>query len=430
MKFNKKKENIRQSEKGITLIILIITIIIIFIIAGTTINMIIGEGGFIEQSLETQNKQKEQANSETGEVNGLLGNLAEIDKEKLGPNGKPLISSIIVPTYRKNIEAEDIYGNRIIVPAGFKVVPHGTDDVEYTYAEGENKNKPTVQDGIVIEDDDGNQFVWIPIGNIINKEGDTKGESSNIILGRYENYTADENGKYTPAQVANVSSYTTPVTISDNYQELPRTDDTDEHKKAKDLEGFIRNTLSNGGYYLARYEASYRNGVRPYSMPSEGTPATTAPTTYASKQLWNFVTQEQASKASQAMYAGKEDKFVSDLVNSYSWDTAIIFIQTYSENGGYASQVSKNAEGPANTGVRTETTTDKVCNIYDMASNIREWTTEYSTRTSGSTVYHCVDRGGLYGNSGFDAGSRDNSNVSYLSSINTFRPIIYCKPID
>ena len=70
-----------------------------------------------------------------------------------------------------NIQVEtstyrDIMGNTLVVPGGFKV----RTDLALTVAEG-----------IVIEDKDGNQFVWVPIGTII----DTEGNEVNIELARY-----------------------------------------------------------------------------------------------------------------------------------------------------------------------------------------------------------------------------------------------------
>ena len=58
-----------------------------------------------------------------------------------------------------NTELQDAYGNKIVVPAGFKV----TNDAA------------TVDKGIVIEDATsgataGSQFVWIPVGKIYTDE--------------------------------------------------------------------------------------------------------------------------------------------------------------------------------------------------------------------------------------------------------------------
>ena len=64
-----------------------------------------------------------------------------------------------------NTELEDEYGNKIVIPAGFKIVSDDT-----------TNNAQTVDKGIVIEDvtetaTKGSQFVWIPIGKIKKEDG-------------------------------------------------------------------------------------------------------------------------------------------------------------------------------------------------------------------------------------------------------------------
>lgn len=316
----------------------------------------------------------------------------------------------------KNTSVEDSNGNPVVIPPGFTVVPNGTDDVTYSYL---GDGTPGVQDGIVIKDSDGNQFVWVPVGKIKNKVGDSRGSTSTITLGRYEDFTAN-NGVYTPKQVASVTEYDKAVSIKvTNHQELPSSNSTGVNKKAKDLEGFIRNTLVNGGYYIARYEASYRDGVKPYSIPSEGINYKTP------KNIWTSLSQIAASAASQAMY-DENSNFVSDLVNSYSWDTAIIFIQTYSDKSNYASQFSKNTT-KANTGVRTDGTTDKVCNIYDMSSNLGELNTEYCGEGVERPAYAITFRGGNYRVLSYKAADRLNGrNISLPDGSVGFRPLLYC----
>ena len=80
----------------------------------------------------------------------------------------------------------------------------------------------------------------------------------------------------------------------------------------------------------------------------------------------------------------------SDLVNSYAWDTAIVFIQKYSGDTAYSKQVNKFGDY-GNTGEMG----DEKCHIHDMSQNVCEWTTE----TGYSSSYCCVYRAGsrLYG---------------------------------
>ena len=79
-----------------------------------------------------------------------------------------------------NKKAIDQYENIIVIPEGFRIVPNGQNDVKYGDYTGDSSN-PSVQEGIVIEDKEGNQFVWIPVGEINNKDGNT----NMIGLARY-----------------------------------------------------------------------------------------------------------------------------------------------------------------------------------------------------------------------------------------------------
>ena len=91
------------------------------------------------------------------------------------------------------------------------------------------------------------------------------------------------------------------------------------------------------------------------------------------------------------MYNGN-DKLESDLVNSYSWDTAIVFIEKYAEGkSNYANQKGKSfSTSKLNTGKAR----DVSCNIYDMAANCFEHSTEYNAFSYYEGYKGCVIRGG------------------------------------
>ena len=120
--------------------------------------------------------------------------------------------------------------------------------------------------------------------------------------------------------------------------------------------------------------------------------------------------------------------YASDLVNSYAWDTAIIFIQTYSTETDASSYASQNKSTSfANTGKSN----DKYCNIFDMSGNAYEWTTEYSTYSYNSYFYPCVTRGGYYntdlGIANNYTSYRNNYNTTYSHIIYSLRPLLYVK---
>ena len=416
-----------KRERGITLIALVVTIVVLLILAGVSINALFGNNGIIEKAKEAQNKMDKATENDQKEINELTnwldnqvngttggGTTGEDDN----PSTTPKISRLIGTVVDKNTKAEDAYGNKITIPKGFKVVAHGTvaGSATYTYS---GDNIPAVQDGIVIENGtDGNQFVWVPVGTIKNKNNTT----NTITLGRYSSFTAT-NGVYTPAQVASVENCTQEVTINTNYKELSvfragnsATDSTAQNATARNLEEFISTTLANGGYYIARFEAS-------------GT-ASKITSKYNQTVLGN-ITQPNAAKAAREMYGEiKENNklvYASDLVNSYAWDTAIIFIQTYSGKTDYASHnESKTTKAFTATGKNN----DKYCNIFDMSGNASEWTTEYSTNSYIINSPPCVIRGGCYNpanGSGHYTSSRSGSNPTSSYSNTGLRPLLYVK---
>ena len=417
-----------KRERGITLIALVVTIVVLLILAGVSINALFGNNGIIEKAKEAQNKMDKATENDQKEINELTnwldnqvngttggGTTGEDDN----PSTTPKISRLIGTVVDKNTKAEDAYGNKITIPKGFKVVAHGTvaGSATYTYS---GDNIPAVQDGIVIENGtDGNQFVWVPVGTIKNKNNTT----NTITLGRYSSFTAT-NGVYTPAQVASVENCTQEVTINTNYKELSvfragnsATDSTAQNATARNLEEFISTTLANGGYYIARFEAS-------------GT--TSKITSKYNQTVLTNIKQLNAAKAAREMYGEVKENnelvYASDLVNSYAWDTAIVFIQTYSVKTDYASHNESETTGKF---TATGKNNDKYCNIWDMSGNAFEWTTEYSTNSVGSSFYPCVFRGGYCNTDGGEAKYCTSDRSDYLTtdsdSTSGLRPLLYVK---
>ena len=415
-------------ERGITLIALVVTIVVLLILAGVSLNAIFSENGIIKRAKDAQNRMN---NAQESDLNALNDLDKWIDNQVNGtaggnttggddnPSTSPKISTLVGTVVDKNTKAEDAYGNKITIPKGFKVVAHGTvaGSATYTYS---GDNIPAVQDGIVIENGtDGNQFVWVPVGTIKNKNNTT----STITLGRYSSFTAT-NGIYTPAQVASVENCTQTVTIGGNFQELSTSregnsaeDSTAQNATARNLKEFISTTLSNGGYYIARFEAS-------------GT-ASKITSKYNQKVLVD-ITQPNAAKLAREMYEEVKENnelvYASDLVNSYAWDTAIVFIQTYSVKTDYASH---NESNTTKAFTATGKNNDKYCNIFDMSGNASEWTTEYSTNSDGSIFNPCVLRGGYYDTDGgraHDCTSDRGIDYTIISYSNLgLRPLLYVK---
>ncbi|MCI9413129.1 MAG: hypothetical protein HFJ31_01220 [Clostridia bacterium] len=217
-------------------------------------------------------------------------------------------------------------------------------------------------------------------------------------MGRYTFNTT--NG--TPTKQQDADNYTEVVTIGSYFQELIS---NSGNTAAKNLGDFVTKTKANGGYYLGRYETSQGIDGKVKSQYD--------------KVPWTNITQLNAATKAREMY--NSDYIESDLINSYSWDTAIVFIQKYSGNSNYANKTSANT-GRLNTG----RTGDKVCNVHDMSSNFYEWSTERSMSHFGP----CVVRGGSYDN---DYSDRTTSfrNLGHLTTgietLVSFRSLLYIK---
>ena len=394
----------------------------------------LGEDGIINKAKEVANAMNNAVANDQKELDSLLNELNSVmngweeggtgeneitNTEPTPPPKLPETVEEATGIQTENVKVKDKFGNVVTIPKGFEVV---------------EQEGTTVPEGIVIQDKAGNQFVWIPVGRVY--KDTTKNNHSDIQLGRYTFNTS--NGTPTSVQLAytdsNPKNYEQLVTVSRYHEEYATRANPDGiasdgpdglNAIAKDLSGFVNSVKLNGGYYLARYEASYGSGssvadYKPLSKVSTGYDEYDM--IYKTGNLWNYVTQIDAAKISRNMY--KNDSSVgveSDLVNSYAWDTAIVYIQAMG-NENYANKSSVNIS-LSNTG----TIGDKVCNIHDLASNCYEWSTEYSTHTEHIYAFPCVYRGGFYGYSDYYTASRDYNPVTWNGSVFSFRPLLYIK---
>ncbi len=165
-----------KGYKGITLIALIITIIVLLILAVVAISAVKGDGIIAH----AKNAKKEYSEAQINETTTISGYESYIEDNKPGAVKKvekveDNLNKIISTT--DNTPLIDKFGNKIKVPAGFKILVDSTtgyiaDDINVTK-------------GIVVEDEEGNQFVWIPVGTIFTDIEKTEANAKTITLGRY-----------------------------------------------------------------------------------------------------------------------------------------------------------------------------------------------------------------------------------------------------
>ena len=196
---------------------------------------------------------------------------------------------------------ENSYNNPY-VPKGFTVV--------------NDEGDTDVNDGFVIQDEYGNQYVWVPV----------------------------ESGKLSRKTMLDVKYEETSTVAS----------------------ALVNSVAKYYGFYIGRFEASQyeKNGKM-------------AAASMAGKVPWTNITYQDATEyaTDSAKFFGYEDCYTG-LINSYAWDTTLAWIDTKEEEyPSYSSSLEYgNYSGTIYpTGI---TEKDEVNHICDLAGNVREWTTE------------------------------------------------------
>ena len=472
----KSKNKVFTTQKGITLIALVITIIILLILAAVTIAALSGDNGILSNAAKAKQETEKAEILEQirldiyGEMADNGGaDLTEDDIVRIADNYGDIegttFADMVLITDKGNyqIELSDIWtpGSSTqdptdslqpgeiataekneyydaesdkpdvpaTVPVGFTVsnvegektingglviyyIPEGTEQgTDFWTADRDS-------DGILNVQEDYDQYVWIPVDGVLWDEGtsiEDVTERGKILLGRYvfkEDGTVDTTERTTPTTLG--GQLKTSSTSSYYYTEDTTGKGNVVATGEKGINSFIQSVRENGGYYIARYEAGDANATadRGSSSPKDN------PLVVKSGQyVYNNVKQSQASNLCQNLYS----EVNSDLVNSYAWDTAILFIQKYSGDTNYSRQTRLQST-LAKTGEATDGENKDVrCNIYDMAGNCYEWTTE----TCGGSYDPCVYRGGCYNNGNGYTSTRDDGGTSRSISDTSFRSLLY-----
>jgi len=310
----------------------------------------------------------------------------------------------------KNTVLEDKYKNIIVLPAGFKINSESADNVT---------------GGVVIEDVShantvGSEFVWIPVGKVYTNETGTASETINL-----SRYTFAEDGTPTAYGanqiVINSNGEPCKPEDADDYETFEEKAESDlGNKVALNIENFKEKVTKNHGYYIGRYEArTAENAERKDADTDNGDQVTVKKDGF----IYSYVTQPEAARLSQNMY--QDSNFTSDLMNSYAWDTANVYLQTFGTNKKYSRQNSLNTS-LANKGTNylEEANQDKICNVWDMASNATEWTTENASYQN-LLDSPCTLRGGYYFSDIYYTAIRISYSIDFINDDIVFRPLLY-----
>ena len=355
------KRTKQQKEKfnqGITLVALVVTIVVLLILAGVSLNLVLGENGIISKAREASTKTVQaQQNSEI-EMNLLEQELANATKEPDPAEG-------------------------VKMPTGFYYVG-GTKTSGIVISDNVNDKDKYKNKAVVGTDLLGNQYVWIPCT--------TDSTSSKLQYARTE-WGVEEDGDDNSRAIKDELTLTdASVTYSDADTANGINADVSKEIVAQ-IKAEKTSVAKYGGYYIGRYEVG-KNGDTAVVKYNQ--------TPYAS------ITWSTAYGLAKKIITNSEA--TSYLCSSYAWDTAVNFIQNNSTaknyatsiegfNGNWNPQAVKDPSGnvikPAGTSQQLNTgLTTQFCNIFDMGGNEAEFTTELNPGTSETVVL----RGGGYYN--------------------------------
>ena len=431
--FNKLNlNNNKQNTRGITLIALVITIIVLLILASVSIAMLTGQNGILTQAQNAKQVTEKSSEKEKLEI-AVTGAMA-LSKNLTVENLKAELANCDIPTqnskfpvivnvnnknfainssgdileYKNMIDitgeetsntmTKDNLDNYLVVPAGFKIL--NTSD--------------NVTNGIIIEDTryentKGSQFVWIPVGDVIKADKTTV----NIKLSRYT-FADDSVGTPTDQGSNVINNYFSEINTSPDWNATAK-----ENIESEDS-GFRKSAITNYGYYIGRYEARDKDATDARTSSSSTTNQLVCT---SDNYVYNYLTQPQAAKLSSEMY--HDVSFKSDLMNSYAWDTAILFLQTFDNRTNKPFPYSMQRNLYANLAVKgsgsivNENEKDIICNIFDMANNCFEWETETSIQPDRGC---CMYRGASYG---YWSIASLRNDAGYVHDDVSFRPILY-----
>ena len=349
-----------KEMKGITLVALVVTIVVLLILAGVSINSVLGENGIIIKAKEAAEKTVAAQEREMIERNLLE---QELENSLATPTPKPQ------PT------------EGVKIPTGFYYVG-GTKTSGIVISDNVNDKDKYKNKAVVGTDLLGNQYVWIPCT--------TDSTSSKLQYARTEwgvEADGDDNSRAIKDELT-----LTDASVTYSNADTANGINADVSKEiVAQIKAEKASVAQYGGYYIGRYEVGKNSdtAVVKYNQ-----------TPYAS------ITWSTAYGLAKKIITNSEVN--SYLCSSYAWDTAVNFIQNNSTaknyatsiegfNGNWNPQAVKDPSGnvikPAGTSQQLNTgLTTQFCNIFDMGGNEAEFTTELNPGTSETVVL----RGGAY----------------------------------
>ena len=415
----------RKNQSGITLVALVVTIVVLLILAGVSINLVLGENGLISNAKEARDKTK----------------TAEATEKSQLDSASDFISEAV-----NNTELPQTNETKPYMPGDGFIKVDGTN----------------LANGLTIQDSDGNQYVWVEVPMTTDVYPTSK---LGITEFNDEAYTKIENDLHTYT-----ATYRKNTNYKDEYYEDTNNsaDWYTSNQYTEQKQKMLKSVYQNGGFWVARYEA----GLTEENNRTSHTTPTIKPQSKENLIPYNYVTRTEAKKLAEMVTYTKENiTYTGSLMFGVQWDLMMKFLEIkqittdteivsklnsnstnignyynstfkigrgkYAKRGALSTwyNYTENLDGIVNNSVKEAqnsfdnailTTTGAVnqnclMNIYDIAGNVREWTLEYSSESSTP----CANRGGDFGDAKTFASNRGYSSTEPSRDYTGFRICLY-----
>ena len=381
----------QNRNEGITLIALIITIIILLILVGVSINLAIKGDlfGSAEKAVSGTNDKTAQEQTRVDELMGELGRVEEQQRQDNLPGTRVTENTKYVSN-----------GKTAWIPKGFTVSGIKSEQsinkglVIYDIPEGTTpdwSNPDSVKTKY-------NQFVWIPVEV---KSSDTENSIASFYRSAWTENTATGGERTTGLDAKFTEPYSYDTT--NNYDQT--------NGIADQITELTKSIYKYGGFYIGRYEAGSKTSRTSSSGVTEiGIKQDMYPYIYVKwGDSMSSIGTTGAVYLSNSLYNTNEYGATSMLCTGACWDSMLDFIKDsshsvtdsttwgnhydsetykiyrgslYSNSSWSQADKTNGTDVTKNTNILLTTgATERNCskNIYDVAGNCWEWTTESSS---------------------------------------------------
>ena len=153
---------------------MVVTIVILLILAGVSISLILDNNGIIKKSKDARKEYKQAQENEEKDFDDVSDFIEEATAEPV-----PKVNVNETAEENSTINGKRGSANNPTIPKGY--TPINTDTSEW----GDGNKAPTrnsVNHGLVIKDDNNNEWVWIPVSDV-NEMCDTKNQIEYTLCG-------------------------------------------------------------------------------------------------------------------------------------------------------------------------------------------------------------------------------------------------------